>query len=243
MFEHLSSSKPLAIRLFCFPYAGGSADLYRNWQRWVPKQVGISLVHLPGHGRNIGQRPFSRLLSLVNLIADAMVNQTTVPYAFFGHSMGGLISFELAHELLRRSGLGPRHLFISGRPAPHWRELSPPKFNLPHELFLAELKKLNGTPQEVLDHPELMALFLEVLRADFEAVETYEYRPTSPLPCSITVYSGLDDVQCPVESCYAWQQQTSATCKVTMFNGDHFFIRSPTQEFIAALQNDLLAVI
>lgn len=228
------------IRLFCFPYAGGSADQYRSWQRWFPEDVDLCLVHLPGRGRAIGQRAFTRLIPLVKAIADHIDCETTVPYAFYGHSMGAMISFELARELFSRRQKGPKHLFVSGRNAPQWPRNEPPTFNLPHDEFLAELKKLNGTPHEVLGNPELMEFLINVLRADFEAVDTYNYLPGEPLSCPITVYGGLQDEHVPVESCHAWEKQTSAICRVRMFPGDHFFIRDPIKDFTTAFRRDVL---
>lgn len=241
-FEHLSRAKEPALRMFCFPYAGGSADVFRGWQRWFPERIDVCLVHLPGRGKNIKQPAFTRLIPLVKELADRIDHEIGIPYVLYGHSMGALISFELSRELLRRHGNGPEHLFVSGRVAPQW----PPDeitFNLPDDKFLDELKKLNGTPREVLENPELMQLFSNILRADFETVQTYEYHQGEPLPCPITVYGGLEDKDVPSESCHAWGKQTSAGYKVRMFHGDHFFIRNSRPEFITAFQRDLVSAV
>lgn len=238
-FESLSRSKATRARLFCFPYAGGSADIYRTWQRWFPEQLDLCLVHLPGRGKNLNQRAFLRLVPLVADIADHISLLTGVPYALFGHSMGALISFELARELIRRQGSGPKHLFVSGCRAPQYPRDRPVTFNLPHDAFLRELGKLNGTPKEVLNNPELMELFSDLLRSDFEVVETYEYRPVQPLSCPITVYGGMGDELVPEESCHHWQKQTSASCRVRMFTGDHFFFRNADSEFSHIFRADL----
>lgn len=228
-FEHLSRSKAPSLRVFCFPYAGGSTDLYRGWQRWFPEQIDLCLVHLPGRSRIIGEQAFTRLQPLIKSVADRIEPEIQVPFVLYGHSMGALISFELARELCNRRHAGPRHLLISGRRAPQWPADKLPTFNLPHDEFIEELKKLKGTPQEVLENSELMQLFLALLRADFETVETYEYRTGGQLSCPITVYR-----------CRAWQKETSASCRVKICIGDHFFIRKPGSEFIAAFRNDVL---
>ncbi len=242
-FEHLSNARAPSLCLFCFPYAGGSADVYRNWRRWLPEHIDLCLVHLPGRGRSMGERAFTRLTAMVDAVLDRIDRRTEAPYALFGHSMGALICFELARKLFCRSRSGPKHLFVSGHRAPQCSRNEPATFNLPYDKFIAELRKLNGTPQEFLGHPELMQLFMNVLRADFEAVETYEYLSGEPLSCPITVYGGLDDERVPMESCHAWQKQTSASCKVRMFKGDHFFIRNPGKEFIDAFRSDLLEAV
>ena len=239
-FEHLSTDNAPLLRLFCLPYAGGTADLYRGWQRWFPEQIDLCLVHLPGRGRRFRERPFTRVTSVVNAIANHLPPLTGVPYALYGHSMGAIISFELSRELFRR-GVGPRRLFVSGNRAPQFPTAEPITYNLPHDGFIAELKRLNGTPQEVLDSPEMMELFMDVLRADFELVQTYEYGPGEPLACPLTVYGALNDQRVPVESCFAWQDQTSAECTVRIFQGDHFFVRDPSPEFTSAFRNDVLS--
>jgi medium-chain acyl-[acyl-carrier-protein] hydrolase len=238
-FEPLSRAKVPRLRLFCFPHAGGSADVCRAWQRWLPEELDICLVHLPGHGRNMGEQPFTRLAPLVSAVADYINHETTIPHGLYGHSMGALICFELARELCRH-GPGPQHLFVSGHGAPQWPRSRPPIFNLPHAEFISELKRLNGTPAELFDNPELLELFLNILRADFEILDTYEYRDMEPLSCPITVYGGLADQHVSTASCHAWERQTSATCTVRMFKGDHFFIRNPGREFTTAFRADLL---
>lgn len=239
-FEHLSRTKEPSLRLFCFPYAGGSSEIYRGWQRWLPEQVDVCLVHLPGRGKRFGEQPFTRLPALVQAIADRISLELEGPYALFGHSMGALISFELSRELFRRNSTAPERLFVSGRSAPHLPSERSVTFNLPHDELIAEVKRLNGTPPEVLENPELMEIFISPLRADFEIVETYKYCPEEPLPSPITVYGGLQDEHVPLEHCRAWNVQTSAGCNVRMFAGDHFFIREPQSDFIAAFRKDVV---
>lgn len=222
------------------PYAGGSADNYRRWQRWFPEQVDVCLVHLPGRGQRAKEKPFTHLVSLVKAIAAHIDGEIKFPYVLYGHSMGALISFELGRELCVKHRNSPAHVFVSGCRAPQWPRTKPPTFNLPHDKFLDELEKLNGTPREVLDDPNIMEVFINILRADFEMVDTYEYQPKERLSCPITVYGGLQDDDVPIESCRAWQEQTSARCEVRMFEGGHFFIREPQSKFEWGFRNDIM---
>ena len=242
-FEALAPARGRLLHLFCFPYAGGSAQVFRTWQRSFSPGVCLSLVHLPGRAKRLNEPPFKRLKPLVDAIAEAMVPGLPDSFAFWGHSMGAVISFELARELRRRGHSGPLALFVSGRLAPQLPDPDPPTFNLPEEEFISELKRLNGTPHELLAHPELTQLFLPIIRADFELVNTYEYLPEGPLSCPIYVYGGLEDRDVPVESLRAWQQQTSGRFKVRMFPGDHFFIHSSTANVINALRQDVREVL
>jgi medium-chain acyl-[acyl-carrier-protein] hydrolase len=242
-FEYLSREKSPDLRLFCFPYAGGSAEIYRHWQKWFPPNISICLVYLPGRGKRMRESAFTRVSALVGAIADRMGSEIRAPYALYGHSMGALVSFELSWELIRRYGIGPQHLFVSGHNAPKWPRTRPITFNLPDDDFLLRLKQLNGTPRDVLENPDLMELFSGILRADFEMVETYEYQHRGRLNCPITVYSGLEDQDVSLEACHGWSDQTTSRCRIRMLNGDHFFIRDPKSEFASVFRNDVLSAV
>lgn len=242
-FERLSTAGTPLLRLFCFPYAGGSAQVFRMWQRNLPAQVELCLVHLPGRGRRMTETPFTRLQPLVQAVADAMVPEINSRFALYGHSMGALVSFELARELRRRNLSPPLHLFVSGRRAPSAPKTDPPIFHLPPRELIAEIKRLNGTPREFFEHAELQELFLPLLRADFEIVDTYAYAPEAPLAFPITVYGGEQDEQVPIESLTVWEEQTSTKFKLRMLPGDHFFIHNHEMEFIKAFSYDLKEIL
>jgi medium-chain acyl-[acyl-carrier-protein] hydrolase len=242
-FESLSAAEAPLLRLFCFPYAGGDAQSFRGWQRHLAPEVDVCLAHLPGRGRRLGAPCFTRLQQLVEAIADVIGPKLEAPFAFYGHSMGALISFELARELRRRNAGSPLHLFLSGRQAPGMRRIGPRMFDLPEKEFIAELHKLNGTPMELFDDPQIKDLFIPLLRADFEMVDTYECSPEPPLGCPITVYGGSQDERVPVDCLKPWEMQTTAQCKVRILPGDHFFIQKQSAQFINVLRRDLLGAL
>jgi medium-chain acyl-[acyl-carrier-protein] hydrolase len=214
--------------------------MFSSWRRRLAEHVDLCLVHLPGRGRRMGEPPFKRLDALVEAIADVITDELQHPFAFYGHSMGAVISFELTRELRRRHGVGPQQLFLSGRRAPQMSSSKQATFNLPDEEFIAEVSKLNGTPKELFQVAETRELFLPVLRADFEIVDTYEYASAAqPLSCPITVYGGLQDANVPVESLSAWAKETHAGCKVRTFPGDHFFIHREGANFASVLGLDV----
>ena len=238
-FEIVPGAKGGSPRLFCFPYAGGSAQVFRSWQKYFSPDVTLCLAHLPGRAMRIGEPPFTRLKPLVRALVDEIIPQLQMPFAFWGHSMGSLISFELARELRRQGQPTPLALFVSGRSAPQIPDPNPPTFSLPEKEFIAELRRLNGTPKELLDSQELKQLFLPTIRADFELVDTYVYEPGEPLGCSIHAYGGLEDSPVPVDNLKAWQKQTLRPCVVRMFPGDHFFIHSYPADVINMLRRDV----
>jgi medium-chain acyl-[acyl-carrier-protein] hydrolase len=231
------------LRLFCFPYAGGNAMIYRQWQASLPQSVEVCPVQLPGRGKRIQERPFNHFQPLVEAAAHALRPFFDRPFAFMGHSMGGLISFELARQLRRESNLVPAHLFISGRRAPQVPNREAPTYDLPEHGFLEAVRRLEGTPVEVLQQPELMRLMLPLLRADFAVCETYAYTAEPPLHCPISVFGGLQDREVEHRQLEAWAAQSTAATRVRMLPGDHFFINSQQPLLLRALTHDLQQLI
>jgi medium-chain acyl-[acyl-carrier-protein] hydrolase len=146
------------------------------------------------------------------------------PFAFFGHSMGALVSFELARYLRETDNFCPSYLFVSGRHAPQLPDSKPPIHALPEAEFLERLRDLNGTPRAVMENTELMQLLLPALRADFQILETYTYPNKPPLPCAIAAFGCLQDPEASREELVAWAEQTRASFSLQMFPGDHFFL-------------------
>ncbi|HET6978736.1 MAG TPA: thioesterase II family protein [Pyrinomonadaceae bacterium] len=215
-----------SVRLFCFHYAGGNALIYRTWAQKLPPSVEVVAIQLPGRATRMHQPLVSKLTDLVEPISEALAPLVNKPFAFFGHSMGALILFEVTRFLRRQGRTLPLHLFVSGRSAPQLNREHSPLYNLPKDELLAELQQLDGTPREVLEHPELMELMLPMLRADFSICDTYEYTEEAPLACPITAFGGLQDFDVSRRRVEAWREQTSATFTLRMFAGNHFFIHS-----------------
>ena len=229
------------LRLFCFPYAGGGAAIYRVWPHSLPSEVEVCVTHLPGRGTRLREQPFTSLDALVEAAAEAIAPLLDKPFAFFGHSMGAMISFELARRLREQDRPQPAYLFISGRRAPHLPNHDPITYNLPEVELVRELRRLNGTPREVLEHPELMELMIPLLRADFSVVETYVYRPGVPLDCPLTVFGGLEDSDVSREQLEAWREHITGKFALRMLPGDHFFLNDAQAQplLLSALARDL----
>jgi len=224
------------LRLFCFPYAGGSAVGFRGWQDAFPPSIQVAAVQLPGRGDRLSEPAFKHLPDMIQALGPALSPYLNKPFAFFGHSMGALIILELTRWLRRTNGPMPVHLFISGRRAPQIPDDEPPNYNLPEPEFIERLRQLNGTPHEVLNHPELMQLMVPLLRADFSVCETYQYESEPPLNIPITVFGGVDDVEVPRQRLEPWQSLTTASFSLQMFPGDHFFIQTSQNEIISVIK-------
>src|SRR5438105_12636226 len=153
-FPGRADSPRATLNLFCFPYAGGAAQIFRRWQEAFPpeKQVQVYAVQYPGRASRLPEPPFTDCRAMVEALAPSVVPLTDRPFAFFGHSMGAIVAFELARLLRGRHGREPARLFVSGRRAPQVPSHERPTYELPDEEFIEELRRLNGTPSEVLEH-------------------------------------------------------------------------------------------
>ena len=236
-FPDRSEDRP--VRLFAVPYAGGGASVYRGWGARMPS-IAVIPVQLPGRENRIAETPFDQIEPLVAELADAMTTMLDRPYALFGHSMGARIAFELARELRRRGQADPLALIVSCCKAPHIpRVPNPSVASLPQHLFEKMLRRMNGTPPEVFDDPELLAALLPALRGDFMLIDNYEYRDERALECPISVFGGTQDADAREGDLLAWQSHTVASFQFRHLSGGHFIVRTAQREMTAAISQDL----
>ncbi|HEX2254453.1 MAG TPA: alpha/beta fold hydrolase [Thermoanaerobaculia bacterium] len=233
------------VRLYCFPYAGGSASVYRTWARDLPQEIEVVPVQLPGRESRIRERPLTSMDELVAALDEGLgpqLDRAEPPFAFFGHSMGAIAAFELARRRRDAGRSEPVHLFASAHSAPQVPDPEPPIHDLPNPRFRERLRELNGTPAEVLDHPELMDLVEPLLRADFRINETYEYHPGEPLSAPLTIFGGAEDGEVPRERLAPWSEVTRGASTLRILPGDHFFLTGPARaELLRLIAVDLLA--
>lgn len=107
------------LRIFCLPYAGGGASMYRGWEQELPARAGMYPIQLPGREQRMAEIPYTEMAALTQAIAEAIAPYLQTPFILFGHSLGARISFELACLLRRNPGLQPCCLIVSGSRAPH----------------------------------------------------------------------------------------------------------------------------
>lgn len=211
------------LRLFCFPYAGGSASIYFPWIKKLNNNVELIAIQPPGRGSRMEERPHDFMKDLVNeimLYAD-LISQK--PYILFGHSLGSRMAFELAINMQLSAKPLPELFIASGSKAPHLPNIRPPIYNLPTADFNNELEKLNGTPKELLSNKELMLFFEPLLRADFKIAETHQSKAIR-LPIPIKVLYGQNDSYISVEMLNAWKNLSEFDVEITDIPGGHFFI-------------------
>ena len=229
-----------ALRLFCFHYAGGSAQLFHAWPGRLPPGVEMGAIQLPGRGHRLGEPHIRGILPLSRIVAQELLPYLDKPFVFFGHSLGALLCFETARSLRRENLRQPAHLFVSATEAPHRRSKEELLSGLPKSELIKKLHELDGAPVEVLQNDELMDLMLPTIRADFEICDNYEYLPESPLECPMTIYGGLDDHDVEAERLAAWREMTVGASEIRMFPGGHFYFNSSQSIFLQTFAGDLL---
>lgn len=222
--------------VYCLPFAGGGASFYRPWVQSVPG-LAIVPVQPPGREDRLFEPSFERMSELVRGAADALLPFVGKPYILFGHSMGGMMAYELVQELRRRGAAEPVHLFVSGAPAPHRAAEIPPIYHLPEPELVAEIqRRYRGLPAEVLQSRELLDLLLPRLRADLAVTGTYVWRSSPPLSCPITAFGGDSDETVSPDMIDAWREHTAAAFRSRIFSGGHFFLSEHSPAILTALQ-------
>lgn len=228
------------VRLFCFPYSGAGASVFYKWADVLPSTVSVYPVQLPGRETRIAEPPYTRLGPLITAAANALLPHLGQSFAFFGHSMGALVAFELARHLRKHYSLAPLHIFVSGFGAPHLPSPHSPIHHLPTPDFVERVRRLKGTPEAVFQQRELWDLFLPILRSDFAVCETYEYHEDEPLPCPISAFGGLEDSDVPRDRLEAWRRHTERQFKLRMFPGDHFYLNTTRLTLLRAVAAELI---
>lgn len=221
-----------ALRLFCFPYAGGGASVYRTFSKALPVAIDVCAVQLPGRESRLGEPPVEQIGRLVSMLADGLAKHLVQPYAFFGHSMGALIAFELVRELRQRGSPLPMHVFASACAAPHIPDRDE-THKLTDDQLVEQLRALGGMSEEVLAHRELMAMVIPVMRADAAVSECYVHQTQMPLPVPVTAFCGLADEKAPRVQMEAWQQHTTGGFSMVMVPGGHMFLLGEQLDSVA----------
>jgi surfactin synthase thioesterase subunit len=232
--------KPHArLRLFCFPYAGGGASIFRSWGSYLPDAVELCPVQLPGRETRIAESPYCDIEPLVDALCENLGPFLDLPYALFGYSMGALIAFELARTLSARLFRGPCHVFVGARSGPQLADPDPPTSGLSDDEFMREVAAMGGMPPVLLENREWLEFVLPTLRTDFALCENYKYSHKEALRCPLTVYGGIEDAKTRYEGLQLWKRETSAECVVRQFQGGHFFINSCQDPLLRAISEAL----
>jgi medium-chain acyl-[acyl-carrier-protein] hydrolase len=237
-----SSNPEAAVRLCLFPCAGGSASSYQEWTADVPSFLDTFAIQLPGRANRFLEEPLKTLPPICQALCDELEQFATMPVAFFGHSLGALIAFDVCRELRRRKQRLPIHLFVAGRAAPQVPARKRPIRDLPDAEFLGELNRMGGIPPEIQENTELMDLLTPILKADITLHETYSLAPEPRLACPITAFGGVSDADVTLDDVRGWQEQTEAGFFFHEVEGGHFFVNAERKKLIQIITARLASV-
>jgi surfactin synthase thioesterase subunit len=221
------------LNLICLPFAGGNKYSYRTFESIAPEFIKMHTVEYPGRGQRMHQPLLTDINSLVIDVYDQIRHLLDKrSYAIYGHSMGGLIAGLLTRKIIDNGHRLPLHVFITGTTGPSASSRDEKiRHLLPKNEFIQELKALNGSPDEILSDPELLDFFEPILRADFQASETYAHTPAPPMKIPFTVITGTEE-DMKIEDIHLWQEETTQTIDFRRFPGKHFFIYDYPEEIM-----------
>ena len=228
------------LQLYCFPYAGGGASAFNAWGKTLADQVEICAIQMPGREERLNEKLVKDMPQLVDTLAQEISAVSKKPFAFFGHSMGAIVAYETARRLTAMGVNKPAHLFVSARAAPHLQNNTDLLRFLDDEAFVDKLQATYGAvPEAVRQNPEVRKIFLPILRADVELLETYDETSSEPLDLPITALGGISDPAISRDQLEGWQARTNAKFTYHDFPGNHFYIDEEREAVMAAIKNDL----
>ncbi len=227
------------LRLFCFPYGGAGASVFRSWGSVLPTWIEVVPVQVPGRESRYREAPHTRVEPLVRDLIGVF-DGLSGPFALFGHSFGALAAFETARELRRRGRPAPQAFLVSGLPAPQLERNRPRIAHLPKEELVRTLRDEFDLSPELLEMPEILDMVLPVMRADFEVVETYDYRQEPPFDFPIHPFGGRADREASEPELAAWSALSSRPpAPVRLFPGNHFYLTTARDALLATIAEAL----
>lgn len=239
------ANRKAKLRLFCFPYAGGTAQIYHSWPDLLPDEIEMIAIQYPGHIKSLQAKLFNRMSELVEAIYDQIKGCMDKPYAFFGHSMGAMITYDLAQYICTKKAPPPVHLFQAARRAPHIQSIQPALHSMSTAEIISVMRSFRMLPEEVINNEYILQLILPGIIADFEMVETWQYNPhSSPLPIPITAFCGVNDNQAAHNDMEEWRKHTVKEFNIFIYPEQHFFIHNEQvrRNMLQVLINTLTAV-
>ncbi|MFI9648101.1 thioesterase II family protein [Streptomyces sp. NPDC052040] len=226
------------VRLFGFHHAGGSSSVFQPWRRLLPDGWELRALDAPGHGTLMGQRPIDDLDALLAHFLDVVPDEPEVPYAFFGHSMGGIVAYELTRRLVAEGRVPPVWVGVSACRAPG-TPLTAVRHTLDDEGLRRHVAALGGTPAQLLENPALWGIFSPLIRADLRLVETWRSAAGRELRVPLSVFGAREDSAVPTEQLAAWAGQSAAFLGTRLFDGGHFYFVADPAPLLTEVVRDV----
>lgn len=231
------------MKLFCFPYAGGSSLIYKEWQDYLGDGIKVLPYELAGRGRRIRETSYSSLKDAAErILADIGGSLYIEPYCLFGHSMGAMIVLKLLEEIRTKACPLPEHVFLSGACPPHINNRSDYHL-LPDREFIDVLKFYGGTPSEFFENQELLDFFLPILRNDFKLACYKRKELLKPFNTDFTVLYGQDEVNFTYTDASEWEKYSIAKCFIHKVKGSHFFINESPKAVLDIVKSTIASMV
>lgn len=215
------------MKLFCFPYAGGSSTIYKDWQYKLGNNIKVVPFEMAGRGKKIVEPLCNDMDSTIDYILNEIENELLDgSYSLFGHSMGAIIVYNLLNAIVKRGIPKPKHVFFSGSKPPHIKDKSKNDHLLPDNEFLEVVKSHGGTSEEFFNNKELVDFFLPILRNDFKLAHTTvdSIKEIQSHDLDVTVFYGDNEYDLTTNDVYGWKLYTTKEISIHCIKGSHFFI-------------------
>ncbi|WP_339224138.1 alpha/beta fold hydrolase [Paenibacillus sp. FSL H8-0332] len=250
-FKRNIEKSEIRLRLFLFPPAGGDVSTFLHWEEQMPRDVETCLIRLPGRGARITEPAIDNVDILTDLLLQEMKEYTDVPYVLFGHSMGGLVSYELTQKIYKQGLNLPEYVIISSMKAPNYMnkftesltEDGNDKLYLKSNAeFMDTIISLGGIPDAFSENREFLELILPTFRKDMKMCETYNPETAQAVPVSFDIYGGNRDSIATKKELEGWKKYTTQKYVLTLFQGNHFYFMDNPNMLLFHLRNKLMDI-
>jgi medium-chain acyl-[acyl-carrier-protein] hydrolase len=239
-FVRQAASAQPRVRLFCLPFAGGSAAVFAGWGERLKPDIEVWAAQPRARGMRYKEPSLETVEAMADEYFAALRPSLDMPFAFYGHSLGGLLGFELTRRLQAEGLALPEHLFIGASGPPHMGRIYEEIGHLPDaEFILAIQERYAGIPEAVLREPELMAMFLPPLKGDFVAYERYQFRRTVQVACPVTVFAGAEDRVLAPHLLEEWERHVAGAFSMETVPGGHFFLTESAERVQRRIRKSL----
>lgn len=212
--------------LICLPFAGAGASFFKDWVS-LTSSFEILAPQLPGREKRFLEEPYRDATEAITGILPEVLqligerNRVNI----FGHSLGAILAFELAHRLACEWNIQIENLFVSGSPGP-WTPRQRRATGLNDQDFIDQVRDFAGYDHPALNDPDMCEMLLPLLRADVEMHENYYPPADRVLNVSITSVRGTDDELVSREEAAQWQRATTMPLQVLEIPGGHMYLTS-----------------
>lgn len=225
IFRQIKRDTP-SCRIFFFHHAGGTALLYKNWEKYISSSCEPVFVQLPMRANRMADDMPDSIQELARDFIKESMDLFDIPCMFFGHSMGAQVAYEVANQL-SQNGIEPAGLFISACEAPNGKDKIIPYGNAleaDRDVILEILRDYDHMlDDEVLEDEDFLEYYLPIVRKDFYLSDIYRKNPDNKLECDIQVFAGTNDNHVDYSQCFDWEKFTKKDFEIYELPGDHFY--------------------